>query len=77
MLSAGTKLGSYETTGAIGAGGMGKVYRARDAKLGRDVELKVLPEAFARDAERMARFQREAKVLAAVRPNPNRQQMPR
>ena len=45
---------------------MGEVYRARDAKLGRDVALKVLPEAFARDAERMARFQREAKVLASL-----------
>src|SRR5208282_2966431 len=65
-LAAGTKLGSYEITGAIGAGGMGEVYRARDAKLGRDVALKVLPEAFARDAERMARFQREAKVLASL-----------
>jgi Tol biopolymer transport system component len=65
-LSTGTKLGSYEITGAIGAGGMGEVYRARDAKLGRDVALKVLPEAFARDAERMARFQREAKVLASL-----------
>jgi serine/threonine protein kinase len=66
MLSAGTRLGSYEITGAVGAGGMGEVYRARDAKLGRDVALKVLPEAFARDAERMARFQREAKVLASL-----------
>jgi eukaryotic-like serine/threonine-protein kinase len=65
-LTAGTKLGPYEITGAIGAGGMGEVYRARDAKLGRDVALKVLPEAFARDAERMARFQREAKVLASL-----------
>jgi len=65
-IAAGTKLGPYEITGAIGAGGMGEVYRARDAKLGRDVALKVLPEAFARDAERMARFQREAKVLASL-----------
>jgi len=65
-LTAGTKLGPYEITGAIGAGGMGEVYRARDAKLGRDVALKVLSEAFARDAERMARFQREAKVLASL-----------
>jgi len=47
-----------------GAGGMGEVYRARDPKLGRDVAIKVLPETFARDADRMARFQREAKVLA-------------
>ncbi|MBZ5696531.1 MAG: protein kinase [Acidobacteriia bacterium] len=65
-LSAGTKLGSYEITGAIGAGGMGEVYRARDAKLGRDVALKSLPERFARDTERMSRFQREAKVLASL-----------
>jgi len=65
-IAAGTKLGSYEVVAPIGAGGMGEVYRARDAKLGRDVALKVLPEAFARDAERMARFQREAKVLASL-----------
>ena len=65
-LSGGTKLGSYEITGAIGAGGMGEVYRARDSKLSRDVALKVLPDVFARDAERMARFQREAKVLASL-----------
>ncbi len=66
MLSAGTRIGAYEITGAIGAGGMGEVYRARDTKLGRDVAIKVLPEAFARDAERMARFEREAKVLASL-----------
>src|SRR5271155_4755216 len=65
-LATGTRLGPYEILAAIGAGGMGEVYRARDAKLGRDVALKVLPEAFARDAERMARFQREAKVLASL-----------
>jgi len=53
-IAAGTKLGPYEITGAIGAGGMGEVYRAHDPKLGRDVAIKVLPEAFARDAERMA-----------------------
>ena len=62
----GTHLGPYEITGAIGVGGMGEVYRARDPKLGRDVAIKVLPEAFARDADRMARFQREAKVLASL-----------
>ena len=65
-LQSGNRLGPYEILSAIGAGGMGEVYRARDAKLGRDVALKVLPEAFARDAERMARFQREAKVLASL-----------
>ncbi|MGH6876585.1 MAG: protein kinase domain-containing protein, partial [Rhizomicrobium sp.] len=65
-ISIGSRLGTYEILAAIGAGGMGEVYRARDAKLGRDVALKVLPEAFARDAERMARFQREAKVLASL-----------
>src|ERR1700722_801126 len=65
-LSVGRKLGPYEIVGAIGAGGMGEVYRARDSKLGRDVALKVLLEAFARDAERLARFQREAKVLASL-----------
>jgi eukaryotic-like serine/threonine-protein kinase len=65
-IAAGTKLGAYEVVALVGSGGMGEVYRARDAKLGRDVALKVLPEAFARDAERMARFQREAKVLASL-----------
>jgi serine/threonine protein kinase len=65
-LTTGTRLGPYEIAAAIGAGGMGEVYRARDTKLGRDVALKVLPETFARDAERMARFRREAKVLASL-----------
>jgi serine/threonine-protein kinase len=65
-LSTGSRLGPYEILSAIGAGGMGEVYRARDTKLGRDVAIKVLPEVFARDAERMARFQREAKVLASL-----------
>src|ERR1017187_3010183 len=62
----GTRLGPYEILAPIGAGGMGEVYRARDTKLKRDVALKVLPEAFARDPERMARFQREAEVLASL-----------
>src|SRR5262249_3940875 len=66
MLSPGTKLGPYEVVAALGAGGMGEVYRARDTKLGRDVALKVLPEVFARNAERMARFHREAQVLASL-----------
>jgi eukaryotic-like serine/threonine-protein kinase len=61
-----SRIGSYEILAPIGAVWMGEVYRARDAKLGRGVVLKVLPEAFARDAERMARFQREAKVLASL-----------
>jgi len=61
-----TKLGPYEITAPLGAGGMGEVYRASDTRLGRDVALKVFPEAFARDADRMARFEREAKVLASL-----------
>jgi eukaryotic-like serine/threonine-protein kinase len=65
-LPIGSRLGPYEILAAIGAGGMGEVYRARDTKLGRDVAIKVLPDAFARDADRMARFQREAKVLASL-----------
>jgi len=65
-LGAGTKLGPYEIVAPIGAGGMGEVYRARDTRLGREVALKVLPAAFAADAERMGRFQREAKVLASL-----------
>jgi serine/threonine protein kinase len=65
-LAAGSKLGPYEVLAQIGAGGMGEVYRARDPKLKRDVALKVLPEVFARDSERMARFQREAEMLAAL-----------
>ena len=66
----GTKIGPYEVTGTLGAGGMGEVYRARDARLARDVALKVLPDTFASDAERLARFQREAQVLAALK-HPN------
>ncbi len=66
MLAIGTKLGFYEILAPLGAGGMGEVYRARDTKLNRDVALKVLPAALANDAERMARFQREAQVLAAL-----------
>ncbi|HEV2423424.1 MAG TPA: serine/threonine protein kinase, partial [Terriglobia bacterium] len=59
-LQAGTRLGPYEIVSPLGAGGMGEVYRAHDAKLNRDVALKILPEVFARDADRMARFRREA-----------------
>jgi eukaryotic-like serine/threonine-protein kinase len=62
----GTRLGSYEILSAIGAGGMGEVYQAHDTKLGRDIAIKVLPEAFAHDADRLVRFQREAKMLAAL-----------
>src|SRR5262249_20803157 len=66
QLSPGTRLGPYEILSAIGAGGMGEVYRARDARLGRDVALKVLPEIFSKDSERMARFEREAQLLASL-----------
>src|SRR5947209_3260256 len=65
-MNAGTRLGPYEILAPIGAGGMGEVYRARDTKLDRDVAIKILPEAVAQDAERLARFEREAKVLAAL-----------
>src|SRR6186997_254123 len=65
-LSAGTRLGPYEVQSALGAGGMGEVYRARDTKLDRAVAIKILPEAFAADTERIARFQREAKTLASL-----------
>src|SRR5947209_1505407 len=65
-LSAGTRLGPYEITSALGAGGMGEVYRARDTKLNRDVAIKVLPDLFANDPERLARFTREAQMLAAL-----------
>src|SRR5579863_2168422 len=65
-LSAGDNLGPYKILASIGAGGMGEVYRARDAKLGRDVALKVLPVEMARDPERLARFRREAKALAQL-----------
>ena len=62
----GTTLGPYEVTAKIGEGGMGEVYRARDTKLDRDVALKVLPQAFTDDPDRLARFEREAKVLASL-----------
>src|SRR5262245_39741290 len=65
-LRAGAKLGPYQILSAIGAGGMGEVYRASDTNLGRDVAIKVLPEAFAQDPERVARFEREAKTLASL-----------
>jgi eukaryotic-like serine/threonine-protein kinase len=65
-LTAGTRIGSYEIVGAIGAGGMGEVYRARDSKLNRDVAIKVLPQLFASDAERVHRFEREAQTLGGL-----------
>jgi serine/threonine protein kinase len=65
-LQTGARLSAYEVLGLIGTGGMGEVYRARDTKLNRDIALKVLPEAFALDADRLARFKREAQVLASL-----------
>ena len=65
-MTTGTRIGPYEITGAIGAGGMGEVYRARDTKLDRDVAIKILPDIFALDPDRRARFEREAKTLAAL-----------
>ena len=65
-LTSGTRLGAYEITGTLGAGGMGEVYRATDTNLKREVAIKVLPESVASDADRLARFQREAEVLASL-----------
>ncbi len=65
-LADGTRLGTYEILSPIGAGGMGEVYRAKDTKLGREVAIKVLPEVFSRNRERLARFQREARLLASL-----------
>src|SRR6266851_6024033 len=65
-LQAGSRLGPYEVLSAIGAGGMGEVYRARDTRLGRDVAIKILPDTFTHDRGRLARFRREAQVLAAL-----------
>jgi serine/threonine protein kinase len=65
-LSAGTRLGPYEIVAPIGAGGMGEVYRARDRKLDRDVAIKVLPQSLAADPKSRARFEREAKAVAAL-----------
>ncbi len=65
-LDPGARLGPYEILGPLGAGGMGEVYRARDTRLGRDVAIKVLPEIFARDPERLSRFEREARLLATL-----------
>jgi Tol biopolymer transport system component len=65
-LTSGTKLGPYEIASPVGAGGMGEVYRARDTRLGRDVAIKVLPEALAHDADRLRRFEQEARTIAAL-----------
>src|SRR5437762_10859242 len=65
-LRSGDRFGPYEVVAPIGAGGMGEVYRARDTKLNRDVAIKILPDAFAADPDRMARFAREARVLASL-----------
>lgn len=65
-LDAGTSLGPYEIVAPLGAGGMGEVCRAKDARLDREVAIKVLPDLFARDKERVARFEREAKLLASL-----------
>src|SRR6266487_407896 len=65
-LTSGTKLGPYEIQSPLGAGGMGEVYRARDTRLGRDVALKILPESFARESDRLHRFEQEARAVAAL-----------
>ncbi|HEX6974456.1 MAG TPA: protein kinase, partial [Vicinamibacterales bacterium] len=65
-LRTGTRIGAFEVVAAIGEGGMGQVYRARDTRLNRDVALKVLPELFQADPDRLARFTREAQTLAAL-----------
>src|SRR5688500_20297981 len=65
-LPTGTHIGVYEVVAKVGEGGMGEVYRAHDTKLARDVALKVIPDAFAHDAERLARFEREARTLASL-----------
>src|ERR1700720_4779910 len=65
-IPSGTRLGFYEVLSQIGTGGMGEVYQAHDTKLGRNVAIKALPEAFAHDPERLSRFQREAKMLASL-----------
>src|SRR6202142_911233 len=65
-LAPGSKLGPYEIVAPIGAGGMGEVYKAKDTKLDREVAIKILPSALAQDPERLARFEREAKVLGSL-----------
>ena len=65
-LAPGTRIGNYEIVSALGAGGMGEVYRGRDTRLDRTVAIKALPQAFVSDPERLARFEREAKLLASL-----------
>ena len=65
-MESGTKLAHYEISTLLGKGGMGEVWRAKDTKLGREVAIKTLPEEFAKDADRLARFEREAKLLASL-----------
>ena len=65
-MESGTKLGHYEILSLLGKGGMGEVWSARDTKLGREVAIKTLPEEFAKDADRLARFEREARLLASL-----------
>jgi serine/threonine protein kinase len=65
-ITSGTRLGPYEILDALGAGGMGEVYRARDTRLGREVAIKVLPAAFSEDAERLRRFEQEARAASAL-----------
>ncbi len=66
MLSTGTKLGPYEIVAPLGAGGMGEVYRTRDTRLGRDIAIKIVPESFASDPDRLRRFEPEAQAVAAL-----------
>ena len=65
-LASGTRVGPYEVVSSLGAGGMGEVYKATDANLGRQVAIKILPDAFAHDPDRLARFEREARTLASL-----------
>src|SRR6266700_1583151 len=65
-LTSGAKLGPYEIQSPLGVGGMGEVYRARDTRLGRDVALKILPDSFARDEDRLHRFEQESRAVAAL-----------
>ena len=67
-ISTGTHIGPYEIVGWLGAGGMGEVYRARDPRLGREVAIKLIPEAFATDASRVRRFEQEARAAGQLEP---------